>query len=85
MAATARVTLQAVDEAFTMTETKFDVHEHVVIKRKKEASLTFQEIQRIIKGDILQINQREPLLTHFQDSKSSISLMEGSQKLTSKN
>ena len=86
MAATARVTLQAVDEAFTMTETNFDVHENVVIKRKKEASQTFQEIQRTIKEDIImQVKEREPLVIHFQDSKSSISLMEGSRKLTSRN
>ena len=64
-----------------MVQTQFDVHENVVIKRKKEACLSFQEIQRIIEGDIRQIKEKEPLTMHFENSQSTITLNEGTKKL----
>ena len=45
-----------------------DPRSTVVIKRKKEANLSFQEIQRIIEGDIRQIREKEPLTMHFGNS-----------------
>ena len=51
-----------------MLQTNFDSYENVLIKRKKEASMTFLEIQRGIQSSMNEINERESIARHFQDS-----------------